>query len=192
MLNNFFKYLEANIDLSEETASFIRMRSIFKKVPKRRFLLQEGDILRYHIFVSKGILRMYRVDDRGLEHILKFSAENSWMGDAESMFGDSPSNYSIDAIEDTEVVMISKENFTELIAANADFAFLANDLFQRNFIESQNRILFNISLSSEEKYLDFLQTYPELPNRIPQHMIASFLGLTAETLSRIKTSHPKK
>ena len=192
MLNNFLKYLETKIDLSDQVLAFIRMRSIVKKVAKRRFLLQEGDMSRYHIFVSVGILRMYRVDDRGLEHILKFSAENSWMGDRESMFGGSPSNYSIDAIEDSEVVLISKENFTELMELSADFAFFANDLFQRSFIDSQNRILSNISLSSEEKYLDFLQRYPELHSRIPQHMIASFLGLTAETLSRIKTSYPKK
>lgn len=192
MLDNFFKYLEKRIDLSQEIITFIRMRSLVKKVPKRHFLLQEGDISRYHIFVSKGILRMYRVDDRGQEHIVKFSAENSWLGDAESMLGGSPSNYSIDALEDTEAVLISKENFSELIAKNADFAFFANDLFERNFIDSQNRILYNISLSSEEKYLNFLQAYPELQNRVPQHMVASFLGLTAETLSRIKGNQPKK
>jgi len=164
----------------------------YKKLRKRQYLLQEGDVWKYNAFVAKGCLRTYTVDDKGNEHILNFAIENWWIGDRESLQTGNPSAYNIDALEDSAVILISKDNFDQLCSDIPAFNDMVNAILQRSFIASQSRIHTFLSLSAEEKYLSFLEKYPQLAIRVPQGMIASYLGITAETLSRVRKQSAKK
>jgi len=187
MTDHFYNYLKKLFPITEEEFEMISAVTIQKSLRKKKFLLQEEDIWRNNAFVSKGLLRIYSIDDRGLEHILGLSVENNWTGDIESYTSGMASNLNIDALEDSEILLISKDNFKDLLKKIPGLDTAMKKLFEISFIESQNRILSNISLSAEQKYHNFTNTFPEISGRIPQHMIASYLGITAETLSRIKT-----
>lgn len=192
MFDNFYKYLTANFPLTEEEFALIKQVSIVKKLRKKQYLLQEGDIWRYNAFVSKGLLRTYRVDDKGQEHIIQFSLENWWAGDRQSYHAEEPARYNIDAFEDSEVILISKQDFPLLLQQLPALDTFMKELMERSFIALQNRVHSNITFTAEEKYADFTRSYPAMLNRIPQHLIASFLGITPETLSRIRNQVAKK
>lgn len=192
MSQDFLDYLKTKLQISESEFELIQETLIHKNIKRRKFLLQEGEIWRYYAFVLKGLLRTYSVDDRGVEHIIDFSLENSWTGDMESYSSEIPSNLNIDALEDSEVILISKVNFEKLLIEIPDFAKFMKKLFEIGFIESQNRVLSNISLTSEQKYTNFLYKFQDVHSRFPQHMIASYLGISAETLSRIRNQNTKK
>lgn len=157
-----------------------------KKLRKKQYLLQEGEICKHHAFVVKGCLRMFRVDARGQEHIFQFAIENWWTGDRESLISGRPSKYNIEALEDSELLLINPGAMEELQLKSPAVSAMVQDLQQKNVIATQNRIHASISYTAEEKYLDFLKTYPDIFQRVPQQMIASYLGITRETLSRIR------
>lgn len=186
MVDDFITYLQNKFTITNEEIAIIKGVCRLKKLRKRQYLLQEGDMWRYNAFVTSGLLRTFRVDDKGQEHIIQFSSENWWSGDRYSYVYDAPARSNIEALEDTEVVMILKGDFEMLYRAVPNFSDFMHVLVERSFIASQERIHAGISLTAEEKYLDFIKTYPSLVSRVPQHMIASFLGLTPETLSRIR------
>ena len=190
--DTFLKYLQDKITLSDEEVELIRSVSISKKLRKRQFLLQEGDVWRYNAFVCSGFLKTFSIDDKGQEHIMNFSPENYWTGDRESLATGNPSRFNIDAIEDAEIILITKENFESICQQIPQLNNLANAILQKSFIVSQNRIHANISLSAEEKYQNFLVKFPSITNRVPQHMIASYIGITPETLTRIRRNAVKK
>ena len=147
---------------------------------------------KYNAFITKGCLRTYAVDDKGMEHIINFAIENWWTGDRESMLNNQPSKLNIDAIEDSEVVLITKQNFDLLCAQIPVFNEMVNAIIQKSLIANQNRILSTISSTAEEKYTNFINKYPDFAVRIPQAMIASYLGIKPETLSRVRNSAAKK
>jgi CRP-like cAMP-binding protein len=192
MYSYFLEYLRTKFQISQEESALIQEIIMHKKIGKKKFLLQEGDIWRYYAFVVKGLLRTYSVDNKGIEHIIEFSLENTWTGDMESLLNDTPSKLNIDSLEDSEIILMSKVNYEKLQIQIPQFAQYMKTLFEIKFIESQNRVLSNISLDSEQKYYNFVEHYPEVNARSPQHMIASFLGISAETLSRIRTNPAKK
>lgn len=163
-----------------------------KKLRKKQYLLQEGDVWRYNAFVLSGFLRTYRVDDKGQEHYIQFSIEDWWAGDRESYIYETPAKYNIDAFEDSEVLLISKDDFEMLLNKIPVLNTFMRNLMEKSLIALRNRVHSNISYTAEEKYNDFIKTYPNLFNRMPQHMIASFLGITPETLSRVRNQVSKK
>lgn len=192
MIDVFLKYLSGKFLLSEEeSAAFSRFCTI-KKLRRRQYLLQQGDVWQKNAFVAKGVLRTYRVDEKGTEHIMQFSIENWWAGDRQSYHSGLPSAFNIEALEDAEIVLIPKADFDRLQIEIPKFGEFTRALLERSFIASQNRIHASISYSAEEKYADFTKTYPDITNRIPQHMIASYLGISPETLSRIRNQIAKK
>lgn len=186
MFSVFEKYLRDKIILTENDIRAMRATAIEKKIRKHQFLLQEGDVSRYKSFVTKGLLKSYRVSNTGEEHILLFAPEHWWIGDMESYNTGQPSLLNIDAIEDSEVIMWTKENFEELLHTIPSWNALREKLVMRSFDASQNRIYSNISRTAEEKYNIFLETYPHIASRVPLHMIASYLGVARETLTRIR------
>jgi CRP-like cAMP-binding protein len=192
MFDVFRKYLTDKITLSDPELDRISSVSIIKKLRRKQYLLQEGDVWRHYAFVCKGCLRIYRLDEKGIEHILKFCIENWWAGDRESLLTGKPSRCYIDALEESVVIMIGKENFDNLCKEIPAFNDLVNELLNRTYIASQERIHGNITYTSEEKYLDFIKRYPNITSRVPLHMIASYLGISAETLSRIRTQFTNK
>jgi len=189
MFDIFATYLRKNALLTDDEIEQFRASAVVRRLRKKQYLLQEGDICHYNTFVAKGILRLYRVGDNGVEHILKFAAENWWIGDYESYNSGNPGKGNIDALEDSEVVMIRKSELDELVRAIPKFQVFKERLDTRSFDASQNRILSNISDTAEKRYENFITAYPDIANRVPLHMIASFLGLTRETLSRVRARH---
>jgi CRP-like cAMP-binding protein len=165
---------------------------VFKKLRKRQYFLQEGDVCHSSTFVCKGLLRYYYVDNKGQEYIMQFAPENYWTSDRESMDSGMPSKYNIDAIEDSEIFLLKKEDFEMLRKTIPAFNDFVNETLKKNVMVLQERIHVSISLSAEEKYSNFISKYPAINNRVPLHMIASYLGLSAETLSRVRSQTFKK
>jgi len=187
MFDAFITYLQSKFSLTDDQAVKVKEVCRLKKLRRRQYLLQEGDVWRYNAFVQKGLLRTYRVDDKGQEHIIQFSAENWWAGDRYSYLSETPARYAIEALENTDVVLIAKNDYDSLLEALPAFNTFARMLLERTFVAAQNRIHADISFSAEERYQDFIKTHPTLLNRVPQHMIASYLGLKPETLSRVRS-----
>ena len=192
MFEVFQNYLTSKIILTDSQLDMIKAVSVIKKLRKRQYLLQEGDLWKMNVFICKGCLRTYRVDDKGVEHILNIAIENWWSGDRESLMTGNPAQSNIDALEDSVVLLIEKEKFDNLRDQIPVFNNLVNNLLQKSLNASYNRIISNISYTAEEKYLNFITIRADIANRIPQHMIASYLGISAETLSRIRNQMSKK
>jgi CRP-like cAMP-binding protein len=188
----FRTYLQEKGNFTESELEAITAAAVVRKVRKRQYLLQEGDVWKYNAFVTKGCLRTYSVDKKGIEHILNFAVENWWTGDRESLQTGEESNYNIDALEDSEVALISREKYQQLCRDIPAFNAMVNAILEKSFRVAQSRIHTFISRSAEEKYLSFLEKFPHLALRVPQSMIASYLGMTAETLSRIRKQLVKK
>jgi CRP-like cAMP-binding protein len=192
MFDIFKAYLYSKGVFLDQEMDLIRSVSIIKKLRKHQYLLQEGDVWRYHAFICAGCLRRYRTDDKGIEHTIQFSTENWWTGDRESLMNGTPSKYNIDAIEDSVVLLIRNDDFEMLCKKLPAFNEVINTILQRSLNATYERIETAISLSAEEKYQHFIQSFPNLANRVPRHMLASFLGITPETLSRVRKQTAKK
>jgi CRP-like cAMP-binding protein len=152
---------------------------------KRQFLLQEGDICKYGAFIVKGAMRQYSLVN-GVENIVYFGIENWWMVDRESYIMLTPSQYNIDAVEDCDVLLVTYEKMQPLIESVPLIAKMINQMDQRHSIAMQKRIHNAISLTAEDRFLDLMKSNPAFLQRFPQNMIASYLGITPESLSRIR------
>lgn len=192
MFESFADYLREKAGVTDEELKLLQNVAIEKRLRKRQYLLQEGDVSHYNSFIVKGCLRLYRVGKDGTEYILKFGIENWWMSDYESFNSGFPSKSNIDALEDCELILIKKDDFDHLFNTIPNLKNLRAKLDNRSFDASQNRILSNISDTAEEKYSNFMQSYPDIYNRVPLHMIASFLGLSRETLTRIRQKYTNR
>ena len=194
MFEYLIKYFNSYTSKSLVGDEIDLIQSLFaaKKFRKRQYFLQEGEICKYTSFILRGAMRQYAVDEKGEEHIINLFIENWWASDRESLLNQTPSKYFIDAWEETEVLRITKTDFTYLV----DNIPALNEWIRKldaNFaIASQNRISAAISLPAEERYYDLGKTYPEFLQRFPQHIIASYLGVNRETLSRIRRRAVKK
>jgi len=192
MFEHFETHITSITSFTKEELRRMRLLSAEKKLRRRQLLLHEGEVCRYKAFVVKGLLKTYRKKDDGTEHIMKFAAENSWMIDAESFNNQTPSRYNIEAVEDTDVIVWPRENLHELFTAVPAFKLYSEQLITRTLEASQNRILMNISYTAEEKYQDFITSFPDIFRRIPLHMVASYLGVSRETLSRVRHAQIKR
>ncbi len=175
-----------NIEITKEEFDFCKTLFLPKKLRKRQYLLQEGDVCKYTAFVEKGILRSYTIDNKGAEHILQFALEGSWMADLYSYLTNEPSLFNIDALEDCELLLITKSSWDVLLEKIPAFERYFRILIQKNLIATQRRLMGSLSETAEEKYIKLIKTYPDCVQRVPQHMIASYLGITRETLSRVR------
>jgi CRP-like cAMP-binding protein len=192
MFEIFQKYLTDKIVLSSDELQLIESVCKPKKLRKKQFLCQEGETWHYNAFICRGLVKTFSIAENGIEHIINFAPENYWTGDRESLTNGTPSRLNIDAIEPSELLLIDKIDFEKLCAEIPLLNQLVNQIIQKSFIVSQNRILANISFTAEEKYQNFLAKYPHIVNRIPQHMIASYIGITPETLTRLRRNMVKK
>ena len=177
------RYVSALI--SEKDFEMIAGHFIPGKLKKRHYLLQEGQVADYFAFIVKGAMRKYYLDDKGKEHVINLYIENWWAGDRESFTQLTPTQYNIQACEDCEVLIITKENKEKLCRQSAVFNEFILRLDEKYSIASQKRIASSISSSARERYDDFAARYPEFLQRFPQHLIASYLGITKDTLSRV-------
>lgn len=171
--------------LSDTETAAILNAFVQKKLRKRQYFLQEGEVCRYIGFIVKGSLRQYTVDDKGMEHIVRLSIEEWWAGDRESFTMLTPSIYNIDAWEDSELLVVTKADMTALAQIPA-IAEMTRTMDEHHAFALQKRITASITMSAEKRYADLIDTYPQFLQRFPQHLIASYLGITKETLSRIR------
>lgn len=193
MYNLFIEKIKASIHPDEEGLEIIQNYLIPKKLRKRQYLLQEGDVCKYNCFVEKGALKAYILDEKANEHIVQFAFEGCFISDLASMMTGDPSSYNIEAMEDSELVLLTNKAHHEIIKKVPCFEYFVHSRLQSAYIDLQNRLIDIISLSGEKKYNNLINKYPEITQRVPQHMLASYLGLSAETLSRIRSqSNVKK
>jgi CRP-like cAMP-binding protein len=186
MFELLYKKLSEKITLTEEEFAFCKSLFVPKKLRKKQYLLQEGDVCRYTAFVNIGIMRSYTVDPKGNEHILQFASEGWWAADLYSFLTDEPSMYNMEAMEDSELLLINHPSWEMLLQKIPRFERYFRILIQNSLIATQRRLMESLSESAENKYLKFIGTYPESVQRVPQHMIAAYLGITRETLSRLR------
>jgi len=174
--------------ISLTDGEFERVKTFFipKKIRKGHFLLRAGEVSRYLAFVEKGCLRQYSIDSKGEEHVVQFAIEDWWISDMYSSLTGAPATYSIDALEDSEVLLLDTALQEKLCTEIPPFERFFRLLLQGSFVAKERRITAALSLSAEEQYLSLLEMYPELFQRVPQNQIASYLGITPQSLSRIR------
>ncbi len=185
-------YLEREIKLTEDDIALIRSVFLPRSFKKGEFFLREGEVTKYGAFVAKGFLRSYVIDNKGKEHIIQFAPENWWIGGRGPESPASPSPVFIDAIEDSETLLIDVKGHRMMMERVAGYAAGFRAGIERRSAAKDKRIVHSLTASAEERYSDFLATYPTIAQRVPQHMLASYLGITPETLSRIRAKALQK
>ena len=179
-------FLTSNIDANKNVIDLLVSHCKIKHFKKSDFLLRQGEKCKYSFFVEKGLLRQYSIDEKGKEHIIQFAPEGWFMSDRDSVYFDQPSAYSIQAIEDTDVLFITDELIFRLAKEYPSFLEFNNRLLHNHIRQLQKRITQLLSATAEERYLDFIKIYPDLMLRVSQIQIASYLGITPESLSRVR------
>lgn len=187
MYEVFFHKFNEKVSLTPEEEAFVKNLITPKKLRKKQYLLQEGDVCKSICVVEKGALRAYVLDEHGEEHITAFALEGWTIGDLSSFIREEPATLNIDALEDCELVLIGKAAYNELLQTMPKFETYIRLLMTDAYMALQKRTTHMISLPLEERYVAFLQMYPDVQQRVPQHMIASHMGLSPETVSRIRS-----
>lgn len=183
-----FEYIETKSSLKLSGLEEEQIKNAFKErhLRKRQYLLQEGDVCKYMAFIVKGAGRMYAIKDNSPETIIRLAIESWWLGDYESYNLETPSLYYIEMTEDSDVLLIIKESMQELMKTVPAVDLMVKEIDRKGTIATQKRIHSSISLDAEERYEQIAKTYPDFIKRFPQSMIASYLGISAETLSRVR------
>ena len=191
MFETFEKYLKDWVDISAEELAVIRAASTEKSLRKWQSILHDGEVWKVNCFIASGCFRLYRFGKDGTDHTLRFGVENWWISDQESYNHGTPSLNNIEALAASTVIIWTKDKWDELIATIPALKLFYEKLLARGYETSQHRIYSLISGSAEEKYLEFQHTYPKIFNKVPLHMVASYLGISRETLSRIRKEQTK-
>lgn len=176
---------------SEETEIFHSLLE-YKKVKKKQFLLREGEICQFEAFILKGCIRTFYVDKSGTETILNFAIEGWWVSDLSSFSEQLPSSQNIETLEDCELLLINYDNKKILFDVIPAFEKFFRILVQRSLGVLQQRFYAGISRTAEERYLAFLEKYPQVVQRVPQHQIARYIGVSPEFLSKVRSTMYKK
>ena len=186
MFEILFENISRKIALEKHEQELLTTFFIPKKLRKKQYLLQEGDVSRYLAFVEKGILRSYTIDDKGGDHIAEFAFEGWWIGDQFSFLSGEPSAFNIDALEDCELLLLTRQAEEQMLEKIPKMERFFRLLLQNHLIATQSRLVSSLSNSAEQKYTQLVAACPTIPQRVPQHMLASYLGITPETLSRLR------
>ncbi len=190
--SNLKTYLTSNLDIAEDDLSSLLENCKSKSYKKDEFLLRENEHCNYTFFVEEGLLRQYSISSNGKEHTISFGPENWFVTDRESMYFNKPSFYNIQALEDSKVVEID-DHFIKLLSEKIpSFTTFNNKLLHNHIRQLQNRINLLLGASAEERYLEFVAMYPNILLRVPQIMVASYLGITPESLSRVRKELARK
>jgi CRP-like cAMP-binding protein len=191
-----FEVLKKNIDkrIKITDNEFETCTKFFepRRIKKRQFLLHEREVAKYIAFVNSGCLRSYTIDHLGNEHVIQFAVKDWWIADMSSYLSGLPSTFNIDALQDCDVLLLETSKREELLATVPKFERYFRLLMEANYIATHKRINESLSTSAEERYLNFIKNYPNLLEQIPQNQIASYLGITPQSLSRIRKELTKK
>lgn len=186
MTESLKKHIREYIDISEEKLEKYCHAFSLRKLRKKEFLLKEGEICRHEGFILKGCFKVFRTNDHADEQILHFGIEDWWLSDMDSFINQIPSKLNIQAIEDSEILLISKEDKEKLYHELPEIERLMRLKFQLSIIALQRRIIDNLNKPSDERYQDFLRDYPQIAHRLTNIQIAAYLGVTPEFISRIR------
>lgn len=185
------KYFDKILVLTGDEKNLVSSYFTPRQFKKRQTILQEGNVCTQLYFVVSGCLRMYKIDEKGNTHVLQFASENHWINDLGSFHAVKPSALNIDALEDTVVLQITRENLISLYTMAPKFDRIFRVVLENSYIRLQERLLQNISSTADERYRSFMGIYPHLVNRISQVQISSYLGITPEFLSRLRQKRSK-
>lgn len=185
-------HIEKRVSLTDEEFNVAGKYFIPKKLKKHQFLLNEGDVCRFVAFVNSGCLRQYKIDNKGTEHVIQFAIEDWWVSDLHSFLTGLPADTNIDALQDSEILLLEKSAREELLNNCPKMERFFRLLIEANHVATHQRIADNLSASAEERYLKFIKTYPKLFELVSQNQIASYLGITPQSLSRIRKELSQK
>lgn len=186
MYEELLKSIRERIAIPDDAIELLKTKFIPKKARKHQFLLGAGDVCQYLLFVERGFLRSFSDDGDGNEHTMQFAMEGWWISDMGSFLSGDPCQYNIEALETSELLLLSRPAMDELMDAIPSLQRYFLDLMQNHIIALQRRINVVQSMSAEETYLKLMEVNPQLINRASQQHIASYLGITPETLSRVR------
>ena len=184
--NSFKEYLKNKANLSPETIEELTLNLKTKTIPKGQFLLNKGEICHTSFFVESGLLRSFTIDETGKEHIIQFASENWIITDLSSAYFNEPSEFFIEAIENTTLTLLDREFFNQAAEISPNYRKFNEKALQNHIRHLQKRINLLLGAPADKRYLDFIKLYPDLTLRVPQWMIASYLGITPESLSRVR------
>lgn len=182
------QHIEKITPLSDEEFAYVLAHFTSKKVRKHQFLIEEGEPVLHEFFVVKGCLKAFNIDREGKEHIIQFALEDWWISDYLAFFNEVPATMLLSSLEEGELLTISLANRDKLCAEMHKIEYFFRLKITSGFIAMQQRILASMNLSVQERYEKLLKLYPNLSQRVPKQAIASYLGVTRETLSRLKRS----
>lgn len=189
----FEEYVKTqNIRLSDEEIALIGAAATERTIHRKQTLLQAGEVCRHKIFVVNGFLRTYRIGADGSEHVMHFAPELTWTTDGESYANRTPSAYNIEALEDSQLLIWSRDRFDLLLNQMPALKGFSEQLISQNLYSSRNRLYKVISATPAEKYEDFVKSHPGILSRIPLRMVASYLGVSLKTLTRIRQSQIRR
>lgn len=191
MFDVFEKHLRSHVEISDEDLELIRAASVKRSIRKWQPLLQDGEVWGINCFIASGCFRLYRFGNDGTDHTLRFGVDSWWISDQESYNNEKPSDYNIEALAASTVFIWKKEKWIELMDAIPALKKFNEIILAKSYEASQRRIFSLISAYAEERYNEFQKTYPSVFNRVPLHMVASYLGISRETLSRIRKEATK-
>jgi len=186
MFNLLHTHIKRRIHISEKELALLSKFFSPKKLKRKQFLLQEGDVCKHIAFVNEGCLREYTVDHKGEEHILQFAIKDWWISDLNSFLSGTASTHNIDTLQDSEILLLEKDARERMLETVPKMERFFRLLLEANHVVTHRRINESLSASAEDRYLKFLKTYPALVEQVPQSQIASYLGITPQSLSRIR------
>lgn len=184
--------IAALIQLEEHEKDLFLSMLQQETVPRKKVILQTGDICRYSTFVTQGCLRGYTYDKNGMEHVLNFAPKGWWIADMYSLISQKPGILNIEALVDTEVLRLSKSNQERLYREIPKFERFFRIIIERSLVASQERVLDSLSLTAEERYTKFCNKYPALIEHVPLKQVASYIGVTPEFFSKMRNKLLKK
>lgn len=192
MMQALIDHFQQILPLDDNELALLDGRVSARKIKRKQMILQEGFVCKHYSFVVSGCFKMYGVDDKGYEHNIQFAAEGDWIADIGSFHSKKPSKLFIEAIEPAEILQIEQQDLYFLYLNIAKLNRIFKVIIENKFVELQNRVLQNFSSTAEQRYLSFLEQYPNLANRLPNTQIASYLGITPEFLSKIRKDLSRK
>lgn len=185
-MTSLFTHMRRFVSLDEEEEAVLAAGLRQKKLRKKEFLLKEGQVCAASYFVLKGCLRMYFIREDGVEQIIQFAIENWWITDFQSLDWQQSSRFHIQAIEPSEIVILDRSALPALAARVPQLDRYLRLIVQRAFAAAQQKLFFVHTFSGEERYRHFADAFPQFVQRIPQYMVASYLGFTPEFISKVK------
>ncbi len=185
-LQSLINYIRRHVDLSSQEISTLQEYVNIRTYKKGQYIVQQGDICHYESFIISGCTNTYFIDPEGNEHVVMFAIEDWWTGDLGSFISRQPADFNVQCLEKTTVAQFSYQNLQIVYKELPKLERFFRLIIQNAFVASQKRVVRNFSLQAKERYLFFRKQYPEIEQRVPQYLVASYLGITKQFLSKIR------